>query len=484
MDNKVLYLHVGADKTGSTFIQSLLYRNSSLLDEHGFYYPEPRGREKDVSSLYNHHLIAAYFSDDPSSLDFYSVREDKFTHKEIKDEASQYMGYLEAGLVAGNFHSMVISYEGLNGLSRNELSSLKHYFIKYFDEIKVVYYLKPHMSYALSAMSQRVRLGKPSWEVHPPVNLYYDKLANLSDVFGKSNLFVKPFSSSSFLNNSFVEDFCSVIGFKFFSEFQNNESKDRNASLSDLSTRLGDAILYHLSGADGIAGVDFYNVFGECLEGLKGPGYQLSNLQKLVIQRVVSADNELLKKDYGIDLLNSDFDRVPKKVIQTLGVHPSTSVSDSVLDTLSRYFIQQKYPDFTFTQPVYKSTVEQVFSKVKGVIKFDSLGYDSDTRLLSLSFSIVNMSDIDWVGKILPFQAVVKISGDNCTREARLPFSEGGLQRHSSADFYFSIPVDLDNGSFKLTIAAVQDHVAWLNRSGLKDLEFKLFGKNGQLEIQ
>ena len=37
--NKELILHIGHKKTGSSFIQSVLERNSSLLEKHGYYYP-------------------------------------------------------------------------------------------------------------------------------------------------------------------------------------------------------------------------------------------------------------------------------------------------------------------------------------------------------------------------------------------------------------------------------------------------------------
>ena len=37
--DKELILHIGHKKTGSSFIQSVLERNSSLLEKHGYFYP-------------------------------------------------------------------------------------------------------------------------------------------------------------------------------------------------------------------------------------------------------------------------------------------------------------------------------------------------------------------------------------------------------------------------------------------------------------
>ena len=484
MHSKVLYLHVGADKTGSSYIQSLLSHNSSILECRGYFYPEPRGRGKDIASLYDHHLIAAYFSNDPRSLDFYTERDSSLSNEDIKKEAVLYMSYIEESLKKGGFNNMVLSYEGLNALSETELFSLKEYFLKFFDDIKVIYYLKPHLSYAVSAMSQRVRFGKGSWVVHPPVNLYYSKILKLANVFGKSNLLIKKFASYEFLNESLAEDFCSIINFEYFHEFSQDYIYSRNNSLSDLAIRLGDTIHYYLSDEKSLKGVDIYSVFSEYLENLQGPPYQLSNLEKLVIKNAVSADSALLMSDYGIDLLGNDFKRVPGNIISSLSSHPITQVSDTVLDTLARFLIKQKFPNIVWNKPNYKSNVEQCFSKVKGNIEFDTLCYDSDSQLLALSFTISNISVIDWSGRVLPFQAAVKVNGKGIDQEVRQPFPGGGLTAGSTIKFNFSIPVSLDNGCFQLTIAAVQDHVAWLHRRGLKDVGLKLIAKNGQVEVQ
>ena len=40
MKLKKLILHIGVHKTGSTAIQSFLYRNNTLLNEQGFYMPD------------------------------------------------------------------------------------------------------------------------------------------------------------------------------------------------------------------------------------------------------------------------------------------------------------------------------------------------------------------------------------------------------------------------------------------------------------
>lgn len=468
MKSKVLYLHVGADKTGSTFIQSLLYENHSILEKFGYLYPEPRGREKDASSLYSHHLIATFFSKNPEALDFYMLREGKFSSAEIVDEASKYMEYLDA-LIRKNSGNMILSYEGLDALSKDELSALNEYFSKYFDEIKVIYYLKPYLSYAVSAMSQRIRFGRPSWFVHPPVNTYSSKLDILSSIFGKSNLILRKFSSKFFVNGSFSDDFLSLIGFKGESELDFSMSVARNASLSGLAIRLGDAILYYFRDSELLRNIEFYKCFAKYLEKLDGPSYVLSSLQRLVIEKTVAIDSQKILNEYGLDLMGQNFDNSYRTVASAAEIIDPALISDVDLDSLARYFIMQELPEFSFDDRHYKYIAEAAIKRRSiGTVNLISYDFDSATEELKLTFSIHNLSKYDWVGHILPFQAVIEITGMGNEAELRVPFPYEGLLKGHEEIFKCSVPFAYPNGAYGVAITAVQDHVKWLHKSGLK----------------
>jgi len=186
---KNIYLHVGGDKTGSTTIQHVFDTNRARLAEAGYYYA------KNVS---HYHLIG-FFSQRPMLLDCYLARASQYDEDSIKVLTCEYLDDLTRDLRSGNYHTMILSHEGLLGLSQEEMNNLRNFLLEWSETVSVIYYMRPPLSYATSAMSQRVRRGSPAWGVHPPITIYLPLLQMLKNVFGLSTLALRRFSRSDLL---------------------------------------------------------------------------------------------------------------------------------------------------------------------------------------------------------------------------------------------------------------------------------------------
>lgn len=125
MKNKVnkikkLILHIGAHKTGTTAIQSFLYKNSDKINKHGFYIP---------------YFLPGY-NNKPTDLRFSIIKKDtektRLYLKEIVTRASDL-----------SCNTVIISDENYCKTEEVDFENVK-IFGEYFDEIEVMLYCRRH----------------------------------------------------------------------------------------------------------------------------------------------------------------------------------------------------------------------------------------------------------------------------------------------------------------------------------------------------
>ncbi len=288
-----IVLHVGSDKTGSTAIQNLLDLNRDLLAEHGYCYPPGQ----------HHALFAAHFSEEPLNLDHFRARTSAYAKVDIKASAEDYIKGLTSDLSKNNYHTLILSYEGFLGLNSTGFGSLKSFLNQFSDNIQVVYYLRPHLSYAISAMSERVRFGRPAWCQHPPITLYMPRLKLLSDVFARQSLCLKCFTKDNLLQGDIIIDFLAQIEMPrdLVSRLE-RASGITNRSLSEAAILIGDAMARLLVPVSGPKDQEFRDLFCELLEQIDGRRYQLTSPQVDMIKHATKRDTELVLNQYGINL--------------------------------------------------------------------------------------------------------------------------------------------------------------------------------------
>ena len=205
-----LILHVGMHKTGTTSIQKSL---DGLAD----------GGVRYVNLANPNHTgpIGAAFSTEGQRGN--RLRAGR-TPEQLATVKKRTLERLHAELAQKEFHTFVISGEGIVFLPRAALRDLRDTVLKYVDRIQVFAYVREPVGFCSSAFQQRTKGGDATYKLEQAK--YRMKFAPFVDVFGRENVSVKEFSRGSLRDGSVVVDFCSLwnIPFDPRREVRTNES--------------------------------------------------------------------------------------------------------------------------------------------------------------------------------------------------------------------------------------------------------------------
>jgi hypothetical protein len=285
--NKIIF-HVGPDKTGSTSIQKTLKLNKKVLLEYGYLY-----------ALGNrHHLLASYFSERPEKF-AYNINSGQKDKKKILERDKSYIQELWHQLENTHAKSVIFSYEGFVHLSKKEIEQLRDFFKDLTDNFLIVMYAREPISYALSAMSQRVKMGRPSWSSGLPIHLYRSFIERFVSVFGRGSIKVNIFERSQFINGNVVDDFLDTIGLPVEAlELFSNENAQENKALTFEGMMVGDKIIAMMDGQ--IKAANQFRVFVPHLENIPGQAIYLTDEQRNLIYKNSIAETDYLREEFGV----------------------------------------------------------------------------------------------------------------------------------------------------------------------------------------
>lgn len=200
MRRELCILHVGMHKTGTTSIQSFLTKR---LADPGFHYAALRlpNHSSELFCLFNGH---------PEQYHAHRVvrrrREDVYR---LNRQARRAL--IDSFESQGRDTVEVISGEDILNLPRASLRNLRGFLQDYFARIQVVCYLRPPVSHAQSAFQEHVKHGCGSFD--PTfLNPRYERVVNVIDTFGASNMLLRPFVRESLHQGDVVLDFCQALG--------------------------------------------------------------------------------------------------------------------------------------------------------------------------------------------------------------------------------------------------------------------------------
>lgn len=196
---KTLYIHIGANKTGSTALQFFLESNRKALSEQGILYPT-----KGVFCSAHYH-ISDKLGYGPKLL-----QEQPDIIDEIKNEIN---------------HSAepkaIISSEYF--ILSKDPSNVRKAFSEY--DVKIILYLRRHDLWFESLYNQAVKTAlTPRWDKGIQSFITYQQTHNIQEfdylkiikawcqVFGQENIIVRPYEKSQFKNQSIYDDFLACLG--------------------------------------------------------------------------------------------------------------------------------------------------------------------------------------------------------------------------------------------------------------------------------
>ncbi|NQY74744.1 MAG: hypothetical protein HRT90_08285 [Candidatus Margulisbacteria bacterium] len=326
---KKVILHIGSEKTGSTSIQMLLRKSQKLLLSNGILYPST------LSHDLHHAIFCSCFTAEADLLQ-YNLGRDRIQVLLERDKG--YLCAFEKLLLETHAHTVILSYEGFWRLTEDSLNEVRAFLENYCDEIKIVFYARPPLAYAKSAMSQRVKMGRRVGENDDLffVN-YQDILDKFGQVFGKSQIDVRLFSKETLPAGNVVLDFLSLLNLpKRTAEKVIRKGRNRNASLSQEAWAIGDRIAELLDGY--VPPNEFNNkrAFGLLfLPAIKGQKFQLTDSQQKTILELTEPQTEYLAREFGINI---------QERLHT--GHKPLRISKDTVDYTARALLRLLVPEF------------------------------------------------------------------------------------------------------------------------------------------
>lgn len=324
---KQAILHVGPDKTGSTSIQIACDYSRKILIDNGIYYPEGRW----------HAELGSCFCEIPEEYIFNA--QSGFTNRKIirkRDET--HLLKVRQELEQNKADILVLSYEGFVDLDKTSLIRFRNFIYEYAASCEVVFYARSPLSYATSAMSQRVKSGMYSWTIgNPPTFPTKSYLEKLEEVFGINHLIVRKFARDVLPNGDVVLDFLSILNLP--DNVQNkvaSSATSENPALSAEALLIGERIISLFGNNVPVQGI-FYSLFSTMLSEIKGEEIQLNPTQVKEIERVTNSDSDYLVKKFGISFapeLNKIEDMPPL-------------IATKTMDSLAKLLLELKLPNFT-----------------------------------------------------------------------------------------------------------------------------------------
>ena len=201
MSTQPLYIHIGAPKTGTTFLQKVLTENRNLLLERGILYPGAHLRG------YGHHDIAFLLSGGYPDWAIPQSRSLEELIAALKVEAADHAGPVL--LSSENFYLYPDPEKLLKLLSDAALLKNRH--------PVVIVYLRRQDDAHESWYNQTVKAQGYTHTAQKSVESFFGlwdyraELERWESVFGQQNLLVRPYEKSQFVGGSLLSDFAKQI---------------------------------------------------------------------------------------------------------------------------------------------------------------------------------------------------------------------------------------------------------------------------------
>ncbi len=198
-----IYLHIGTNKTGTSFIQNILAANYSELLEHGILYPKAG-------------LVESAHYGLSDALGFLLNKGNNAGDPKLSAKIKQQL--LEE-INSNNPHIVIFSSE--NFILPKDFKLIKDFFAGFI--VKIIVYLRRHDDWWESAYNQAVRMVvNPPWKIGVQAYLRFNKDKNpkfgdyrllinrWAEAFGKENILVRPFETQQ-NQPTIIDDFFTTM---------------------------------------------------------------------------------------------------------------------------------------------------------------------------------------------------------------------------------------------------------------------------------
>ena len=237
---RVLHLHIGVHKTGTTSLQEFLFGNRDILAQSGYYYP----------------TNAAYFWRGELSHSFlaHSLRAERphYLPAVATYDVDTAYKQLAADVAHKGKHQLILSSEHFSLLySKEDVARVAERLLDICPTTKIYVYLRRQDEAIEANYKQGVR-SKAFWIDFPTyvsnaLSRHYDRwnyqllVDNYRQAFGKDNVHVRLYEPGKLVNANIIDDFLGVLGLEKLGPFRQMNRKNQSWPVEALE------LLRHLS---------------------------------------------------------------------------------------------------------------------------------------------------------------------------------------------------------------------------------------------
>lgn len=439
---------MGADKTGSTSIQEFFDRNRKTLIAQGTVAYPPGHWQAQFGSC---------FSEDPVKY-VWNSEQGRSNPESIRASDDQYLKDFSTWLEQVEpCDELVLSYEGFIGLSTPALQRVREFLLQHAEAVVASIYIRPPLSYAISAMSQRVKMGRQAWdENNIPFFSSRHYLETVRNAFGAENMVVRAFDRQQLFNGDVVADFIQLLSTRPDDVLALYKAeKIQNESLSDVGIRVGEKLINHLQ-AEGIQfpPAIFNLKFGNKLAAIAGKKQKLSLEQIQAILQRQAAVQKYLADLYGLQFVEDPAQYVgaakpQDELQQTIENIHFTYLLDAVADELKVHCTGGRYTP-----------------------KLRSLKM-APSETIQLDALLSNRGCRDWLStKHYPINLSYHVYKADGTLDlfdgVRTPMSPTLVQRGKDVAVQLAIKAPAQPGKYEIRLTLVQEGVCWFEERGFQ----------------
>lgn len=213
------FLHIGTEKTGTTTIQNFLAKNRKYLLENGYLYPSSPGK--------TNHIKLAIFAMKSSEIRYIHKIFGLTTSEQVTKFKSQFKKKFKKELSIANFQTAILSSEHCSSqlIFKEDIERLKTFLDDFFEETKLIIYLRRQDKYLASLYSTGIICGQtkgfslPSKQTLARRYDYYHILKKWESVFGKDKIIVKVFERDRMLEGNLLTDFIKALDIKLDNQY-------------------------------------------------------------------------------------------------------------------------------------------------------------------------------------------------------------------------------------------------------------------------
>lgn len=199
---KRCWIHIGMPKTGTTSIQV------NLAEAAG-------GAEWSFVSVGGvpnmGQFMHAMFASRPH--EFHSFVKLGRTPAEMAEQGARLREELTAAIRSAPGQNVIISGEAAVSIDRAGIFAMRDFLRPFFDEIRVIGYVRPPAGYKVSFFQQGLKqYGGAKFDLDAVKLKYRGKFEKFDEAFGRENVLLVKFDPARFPNQCIVADFCARIG--------------------------------------------------------------------------------------------------------------------------------------------------------------------------------------------------------------------------------------------------------------------------------